>query len=34
MNKQNANEILGNVVNEIVYNNPSCGPSCSRQRNA
>lgn len=26
--------ILGNIVNEEVYNNPSCGPSCDRQRNA
>lgn len=34
MNKPNANELLGNVVSNIIYNNPSCGPSCDRQRNA
>lgn len=34
MNKKNAKEILGNVVNNIVYNNPSCAPSCSKLRNA
>lgn len=34
MDKKNAIEILGYVVKDIVHNNPSCGPSCSRQRNA
>lgn len=34
--KENASLILGGFVNEssIVYNNPQCSVSCTRQRNA